>query len=86
MAYLVYLRFNLKLSICVAKDRHRFYIREACFTLSNSSECNIFLLHFLVHMTSCLDLLYIFSTLPMKDRLMQRLSDFVLFTFMYYGI
>ena len=64
----VYLQFHLKLSICVAKDRNRIHIREACFTLSNGPKSNLFLVHLLVHSTFCLDLPYYFSTLPVKDK------------------
>ena len=41
----VYLTSDLELSICVAKDRHSVYIREACLTLSNGSESNTSLVH-----------------------------------------
>ena len=51
----VYLKFDLELNICVTKDRHRFYIREACFTLSNSSESNNFIAHLLLYRTFWLD-------------------------------
>ena len=43
----VYLRFDLKLSISVAKDRHMLHIRDVCLTLSNGSESNIFLVRLL---------------------------------------
>ena len=64
----VYFKFDLKLSVCVTKDRHRLHIREACFTLSNGSESNIFLVHLLVHRAFCQDLPCVFSTLPIKDK------------------
>ena len=64
----VYLTFDLELRICVAKDWHRFHVREACFALSNGSESNIFLVYLLEHGTFCLDLPYVFSTLPVKDK------------------
>ena len=56
----VCLMLPLELSICIAKDRHRFHIREACFTLSNDSARNIFLVHLLISRTFCLDQPYFF--------------------------
>ena len=44
----VCLMLPLELSIYVAIDRHRFHIREACFTLSYGTACDIFLIHLLV--------------------------------------
>ena len=64
----VYLKFDVEISTCVAKDRHRFHIREECFILSNDPESNIFLVRLLVHKTCCLDLSYVFSILPAKDK------------------
>ena len=67
----VYLKFDLELSIFVAKDRHWFNIREVCFASSNGSGSNIFLVHLLAYMTFCLALPHVFSSLPVKDKLVQ---------------
>ena len=44
------------------------FSNDTGFTLSNGSESNIFLVNLFVHMTFCLDLSYVFSTLPVEDK------------------
>ena len=63
-----FLSIDLKLYICIAKDRHSFHIREACFTVSNGYESNIFLVHLFVHSILCLYLPYFLWTLPVRDK------------------
>ena len=64
----VHLKFDLKLSICVAaNDRRMFHIRESRLALSNGTESNVFLVHLSDHRTFRLHVPYVFSTSHVKD-------------------